>query len=246
MSQAERNGGNPLKISKVAIETTFRLLTGDPDRDLSRFRGDLSAAPFADILYPAFDILRMGSLGWNIAISKEERSRLGGSLEDITSMGPEDGEGKFDVSYDYLTAVELMRAVVATAFVEQAKTEGKPMPDINGKIVDAVPVRREWLGLVRSNREGMTALVTEDLDAQMREENPRLYEETMGLKDRLTERFAARTVLLYSGQPKELIELHTPTIRKRWEESIREMALRTYAWFAPNGPTNLVLIPVEK
>lgn len=243
----EGNKDNPLKISEAAVRATFRQLTGDPDLDMSYMGGALEIAPFGDIFSPEFDVFRLGNLGWCLEVTEAKRSELGISLEKITSLGPDnvkDEDLDHDGGCDYFNGVGLMRAVVASAFVEQAKIEGKQIPDIDSGIVDSVLTEREWLSKARASRVGMTAIVTEDLDAQMREENPFLYEWTMRMTEGLADRLTLRTLLLYKRESEGFREVYTPRIKERWGESLRAMALRTYAWFTPNKP-NLVPIPTK-
>lgn len=242
---AERNKNNPLHISDDAIDRTIQSFTGDPKQDLKYIQSALGYTRFGDILHHEFEVFRMGSIGWKIEVSLEQRDRFGVTLDKITNLGPEEGEDdEIAGSWDYVVGVELLRGFIAHSFVEQAKIEGRAVPEINDKILDSPPVRRAWLDHARAGRVGMTMMVTEDLDAQMQQENPRLYQETMGLKDKLVDRFTPRTLQLYRGNPEEFLAQYTPVIREKWEESLREMTLRTYGWFTPNQP-NLVPVAVQ-
>lgn len=201
-------------------------------------------SPFGDILHPEFEVFRMGSMGWRIGVSEVERVRFGVDLEEISTMGSEKGGEEDGLIEDYFTGVELLRGVVLIAFVEQSKIEGKPEPVMRSKLIDYPPVKRALLDGVSSTKTGMFVMVTEDLDAQMQQENLRLYQEIMKLKDNLVDRFTPRTIQLYKGQPEPFLKHYTPVIKDRWEETLREMTLRTYGWLTPNQP-NLVPVKVD-
>lgn len=105
-----------------------------------------------------------------------------------------------------------------------------------------MPVKKERLAHAYARRKGAFVIDADDLENQWIQENPRLHQETMILKDRLVERFTPRTFNLYKGIPTDFVEYFAPTIRAKWDDHLKDCALRTYAWFTPNSPA---LIPVR-
>lgn len=246
---AERNKNNPLKISDRAIETTVSYLTGKPFDDLTTLKERIGRAPFKDILTDEFQLLRLGSMGWEVNVPLEIREKYGVRLSTIDSMGSEmlalayeNKETDTEGAMDFFIGVALLRAFIASTYVEQARIDHLPAPDINNKAIDALPLQKKAIETVYAKRKGLFVIDAEDLEEQWREENPRLQQETMRLKDKLVERFTPRTWKLYPELPENFIQDFTPTVRQQWDDCLNECALSAYAWFTPKGPP---LIPVR-
>lgn len=233
---------NPRQISDQAVDNTLKYLSGDPLTDLTKFREQLNHIPFLDILYDEFQIFRMGSLGWSVDIPAETRERFGVKVTEIDTMGPDELEDDTEEAMDFFVGVGLLRAFIASAYVEQAKIDHSPTPDINDKVIDTLPVKKEDLDKVSASRKGMFVIDANDQENQWRQENPRLHQEAMGLKDRLVEKFSPGTFRLYKDLPTDFVNHFNPTLREEWDDCLRECAIRAYAWFTPNQP---VLIPVR-
>lgn len=229
---------NPLVICEDAINATFRLLSGNPEQDYETFFNKLFHTGISDILHPEFDCLRLGISGWGIDIPDEDKKTFGLKINEITPDGPEDLKNE---GWDYFLGVGLTRALVSNSFVEQSVFDGKTLPRINTDIIDSPPFNRSDINSVRAHEEGVSILVVEDLESQMGNENPLLYQKMLSYKDETTDLFTARTIELYKEQPEGFLELYQSPIRNAWEKQLRETILRTYAWFTPNQPD---LVPI--
>ena len=234
---------NPLIISKEAIDTTFRLLSGNPEQDQQIFFNKLLHTGISDILSPEFDCLRLGVGGWAIGIPEEDISKFNLKIKEVGPEGPPDWDPNNE-GWDYFLGVGLMRGVVSNSFVEQATIDGKLYPRINSGIIDCPPFERSDIEFVKAHEDGVNILIVEDLDLQMLWENELLYERVMTYKDKMTQLFTARTIDLYKSQPDEFLEAYKQPVNDSWEKQLRECALRTYAWFTPNQP-NLIPIPAK-
>lgn len=248
-SQLEREGfrHNPQSISQQVIDTTIYLIGSKSEDELDEHWSD---AGFTEIFSPQFQKNTIGVDGWQIQITDEQRAKYGVTATSVDNMGLTSDKDRRSPTgyYQYFGSIRAIRTLVGGSFIEQARADGLPLSelDINDELIDAQPCKKEELGEVYAEEEGIFMLDADNLEAQWKEENGVLYEDTMGIIEGFVERLTPRSIVVLSENlPEELATELEPEIRDRWQHQLRDTALRTYAIFTPNAPV-LIPIPVKE
>lgn len=234
---------NPATISEQALDRVFNDLPDDPISARHQFRY-LQGHKFGDIFTDNFQIMRLGILGWEIDIPEELRIQYGISETTIDTKGPKQADDTNEAFYDYMTGANLMRSVVVGAFDRQADISGLSSIKINDDVIDAHPVRKEFLDEASAAREGAFMFDADALEEQWRGANTDFYNKINALIYDLSVVFAERTAGLYGHFDPQLLETLKTDMRENWIYHLKKEALKAYAMFTPHAP-ELLEVPVR-
>lgn len=244
--RGEAYKSNPRVISEDAVQAAVVFVSGRSPHELIEEWNE--EVPFIDVLTSNFQMLRLGNFGWQISLTDGQKAGHDTSIESIDDLGHEDVEDESvaEAGFDFFKGLATIRALVASAFVEQSQRDGLPMPHVNSPIIDAKPIPRELHDKAYATSEGMYLIDADVLRTQWQKDNLSLYEAVMGLKQELVEKYTPRSIELWGGfVPDELLDELTPEIQSRWESTLDEIALGAYAMFTPNPP-KLIPVPVKE
>jgi len=232
---------NPATLSEEVVGSIFDNLPEEPQSALDSLRY-LQGHSFGDIFTYAFQVLRMGELGWRMDIPEELRSQYGISETTLDSIGPENVAADKSL-YDPFTGTLLIRSAIAASFVKQADMNGSSI-DINDDIIDAHPATKNDLMNARAPREGIFIYDAEELEKQWQTENPILHGRVAAFIDTLAGQFTDQTILEHEHMDPQFMDQMRTGIRDMWQADLQLDALRTYAMFTPNPP-ELIEVPVQ-
>lgn len=236
----ERYELNPRVISPEAVGAVVADLLGEPGTYLQTLREKrIEGTHFTEIIHPEFQIFRIGALGFEIPITDEDRARYGLTIENISNLGREDVKTPVDedIGWDSDEGINVMRAFVASAFFEEASRQGLPIPVINNGLIDPPPAKKHQIDGAKASKPGMFLYDWEEFEGRWAEENPALFQETVQLKDKLTDYYTRRMLAVYADLPVEYMDKISPEVRSTYNDYLMEYAVRTYAMFTPNPPT---------
>lgn len=249
MTQKEREASfqlNPSRIRKEVVHEVREALGEDPTKYVTNLRNRwIKDTPFADMIHPEFQVFRIGSLGFELPVTPEDREQFGIILEEISAFGREGIQvpETEDIGYDWLEGINSMRALVASSFFEEAQRQKLPIPQFNPKLIDPPPAKKEDIPKAYATKPGLFLYEWEALQERWKQENPELYEEVIKLKEALSPYYVARLLNAYKDLPTAYLEKIEPEVKNQYDYNLLEYALRTYAMFTPHPP---VLLEVTK
>lgn len=231
---------NPSVIRPEAVQAVLADLTGEPGTYLKTLSDKrIEGTDFAEIIHTEFQIFRIQALGFELPVTTEDRDRYRITLESISSLGREDIKvpEDQDIGYDDIEGINTMRAFVASAFFEEAAIQKLPTPEINNRLIDPPPVKKNRIEKAIAPKPGMSLYEWEEFEERWAGENPVLYQATIQLRDQLTDYYSGRLMGIYKDLPDEYRDKIAPEVRTTYGDYLMEYALRTYAMFTPRPPT---------
>jgi len=244
-------------IREQAVRNVSATLTGDPDNDLKTLRTSLDSKnlTYGDIFTYQFQVMRMGTLGFRLPVAEEDREKFNLFESELTTNGPDEAyeensdysEEEMTGSGDFFTGVGLMRAFIASTFLEESRLTKTSPPKFHDELIDVYPVPESTFRQVAelNKNKNLSIMSEEEALENWQKEHPALYNETRLLSQRLAAYFTPRTLAMYRSLPQEFKEKMTPALRKQWQEELMRESLRVYTWFSPNPPNAIRLKDIQ-